>query len=81
MAVFFASLLLQFVPVGQAPFAALMLHGVVFAAMTFTWLACYAAVIARFGDVLRRPAVRRVMEGVTGTLLVALGLRIAAEHR
>jgi threonine/homoserine/homoserine lactone efflux protein len=81
MAVFFASLLPQFVPAGHATFSALLLLGVVFAVMTFTWLALYAAVVARAGDFLRRPSIRRAIEGVTGTVLIALGLRIAAEQR
>ncbi|GLS33419.1 Threonine/homoserine/homoserine lactone efflux protein [Mesorhizobium albiziae] len=81
MAVFFASLLPQFLPPGQASFSALLLLGVVFAAMTFAWLAFYAAVIAKAGDFLRRPAIRRAVEGVTGVLLIGLGMRIAAEQR
>jgi threonine/homoserine/homoserine lactone efflux protein len=81
MAVFFASLLPQFVPSGEANFQALLFLGLVFALMTFAWLALYAAVIAKAGDFLRRPVIRRTIEGVTGTLLVALGLRIAAEQR
>jgi threonine/homoserine/homoserine lactone efflux protein len=81
MAVFFASLLPQFVPSGEATFQALLFLGLVFALMTFAWLALYAAVIAKAGDFLRRPVIRRSIEGVTGTLLVALGLRIATEQR
>jgi threonine/homoserine/homoserine lactone efflux protein len=81
MAVFFASLLPQFVAPGEATFSALLLLGVVFAVMTFTWLALYAAVIARAGDLLRRPAVRRTIAGITGTLLIGVGLRIAADQR
>ena len=37
--------------------------------------------IARAGDVLRRPGVRRAIEGITGTVLIGLGIRIAAEQR
>ena len=81
IAVFFASLLPQFVPSGAATFSALLLLGVVFAAITFVWLTLYAIVIARAGDFLRRPSARRVIEGVTGTLLIGLGIRIAAEQR
>lgn len=81
MAVFFASLLPQFVPDGADPFAAVLTLGLAFSLMTFAWLAAYAVVVARAGDVLRRPAVRRVVEGVTGGVLVALGVRIAAEAR
>jgi hypothetical protein len=32
-------------------------------------------------DLLRRPAVRRTIAGITGTLLIGLGLRIAADQR
>jgi threonine/homoserine/homoserine lactone efflux protein len=54
--------------------------GFVFSLMTFLWLVAYAVIVAKAGEVLRRPAVRRWIEGVTGTLLVALGVRIAAEQ-
>jgi threonine/homoserine/homoserine lactone efflux protein len=81
MAVFFTSLLPQFTGDGGATFASLVELGLVFSLLTFTWLALYAAAIARAGDMLRRPGVRRAIEGVTGAVLVALGLRIAAEHR
>ena len=80
MAAFFASLLPQFVPHTAQAFPALLLRGVIFAAMTFAWLAVYATLIAWIGDTLRRPHIRRVMEAVTGTVLVGLGLRIAAER-
>lgn len=81
MAVFFASLLPQFVPGGIATFGALMALGAIFAVMTFSWLALYAAVIAKAGDFLRRAAIRRAIEGITGTVLVVLGLRLATEQR
>lgn len=79
IAVFFASLLPQFAAGGS--FAMLFLLGLVFAAMTLLWLSAYALVVAKAGDVLRRSQVRRVIEAVTGGLLLALGLRIAAEQR
>lgn len=81
IAIFFASLLPQFVPAGAASFSALLLLGVTFAGMTFIWLTLYVAVIAKAGDFLRRSAVRRTIEGVTGTVLIGLGIRIAAEQR
>jgi threonine/homoserine/homoserine lactone efflux protein len=81
MAMFFASLLPQFASPGEGLFAALMSLSLVFSLMTFLWLTVYALVIAKAGEVLRRPTIRRWIETVTGTLLVALGLRIAAEQR
>jgi RhtB (resistance to homoserine/threonine) family protein len=79
MAVFFLSLLPQFVTPGDASFAGFLLLGVVFATMTFAWLTGYAFVVARAGEVLRRPRIRRALDTLTGTALVALGLRVAAE--
>jgi threonine/homoserine/homoserine lactone efflux protein len=81
MAVFFASLLPQFVPAGEATFLALLGLGLVFAVMTFAWLSAYAISIARLGAALRRSAVHRSVQGVTGTVLIGLGLRMAGEQR
>jgi threonine/homoserine/homoserine lactone efflux protein len=81
IAVFFTSFLPQFVPNGHAAFASLLTLGFVFSAMTLVWLCCYSTLVARAGDVLRRSKVRRVLEGVTGTVLVAFGLRLATEQR
>jgi threonine/homoserine/homoserine lactone efflux protein len=78
MAVFFTSLLPQF---GAEAFGGLLALGLVFCTMTFVWLSGYAFVVARVGDVLRRPVVRRVFDAVLGTVLVALGFRLAAERR
>ena len=81
IAVFFASLLPQFVPSGAATFSAFLLLGVTFAAITFVWLTLYATFVAKAGDFLRRPRIRRAIEGITGTLLIGLGIRLAAEQR
>jgi threonine/homoserine/homoserine lactone efflux protein len=81
MAVFFTSLLPQFTPAGDASFTALFGLGLVFCALTLSWLAGYAVVVAGAGEVLGRPRIRRVVEGVTGTVLVALGLRLALGPR
>ncbi len=76
MALFFTSLLPQF---GGTSFAALFTLGLVFCTMTLVWLSAYGVVVAKAGDVLRRGPVRRALDAVTGTLLVAFGLRLAAE--
>jgi threonine/homoserine/homoserine lactone efflux protein len=81
MAVFFSSLLPQFISPGHASFGALLMLGLVFNAMTLTWLTGYALLVARVGDVLRRDRLRRSLEAVTGLVLVGLGLRLATERR
>jgi threonine/homoserine/homoserine lactone efflux protein len=49
--------------------------------MTFVWLTAYAFAVAKAGDVLRRPTIRRAFDAVLGAVLVALGLRLATERR
>jgi threonine/homoserine/homoserine lactone efflux protein len=78
MAVFFTSLLPQF---GATSFGTLLALGVVFCLMTLTWLSAYAFAVAKAGDILRRPAVRRAVDAVVGVVLVAFGLRLATERR
>jgi len=79
--VFFMSLLPQFAPAGRTPFAALAALGALFSAMTLVWLAGYALAVARAGDFLRRPTVKRWLAGITGAALVVLGLKLASEER
>jgi threonine/homoserine/homoserine lactone efflux protein len=76
MAIFFTSLLPQF----GSSFATMLALGFVFCTMTFVWLTGYGVVIARFGDVLRRPRIRRIVDAVTGAALAAFGARLAVER-
>ena len=78
MAVFFTSLLPQFTPAG-ATFAVPLALGLVFCVLTLGWLALYACVVARASQVFGRPLVRRLVDAVTGSVLVALGLRLLTE--
>jgi threonine/homoserine/homoserine lactone efflux protein len=77
MAIFFTSLLPQF----GASFGSMLGLGLVFCTMTLAWLTAYTVAVARMGDVLRRPRVRRVLDLVTGTTLAAFGVRLAFEKR
>ena len=81
MAVFFTGLLPQFAPADGSALATMLALGTVFAALTLVWLTLYAFAVARARDALSRPRVRRALDAVMGTALVALGVRLAAEHR
>jgi threonine/homoserine/homoserine lactone efflux protein len=81
MAAFFPALLPQFAPEGGPTFLVLLLLGLTFSVMTLVWLTGYAVAVAKAGDFLRRPRVRRIVEAATGAVLIALGLRLAAEKR
>jgi threonine/homoserine/homoserine lactone efflux protein len=80
MAVFFTGLLPQFAPESGPAFATMLALGVVFAALTLAWLTLYAAAVERARATLQRSAVRRTLDAATGTALIALGVRVAAER-
>jgi threonine/homoserine/homoserine lactone efflux protein len=77
MAVFFTSLLPQF----ASSFTALLALGLLFASMTLAWLSFYAVMVYRAQRWLTRGTVRRALDAVAGTVLVAFGVRLAAEAR
>ena len=81
IAVFFTSFLPQFVPAHRSSFAALLLLGFVFCALGLVWLVGYGLAVARAGDLLRRPVVRRALDALTGVVLIGLGARLALERR
>lgn len=81
MAAFFLSLLPQFVQAPSGSFTSLVPQGSVFCLMTFGWLSIYAVVLDRVGPFLQRSRVRRVLDAVTGTVLVAFGIRLATATR
>jgi threonine/homoserine/homoserine lactone efflux protein len=60
------------------PFLAL---GAVFVLMTVAWLSAYCLVAARAAGTLQRPRVKAALDRVTGAVLIAIGLRLATEHR
>ena len=81
IAVFFTSFLPQFVPARHPSFFALLLLGLLFAALGLAWLTTYSVLVARAGDLLRRSSIRRALDGLTGAVLIGLGARLALERR
>ena len=79
MAVFFASVLPQFAPSGQGMLSTLVLLGVIFSMLTFSWLTLYAVVIARAGRLIYGTAVGRALESLAGVVLIGLGVKLATE--
>jgi len=81
IAAFFSSMLPQFAPAGATDFIGLAALGLLFSAMTLLWLTGYALATARMRDALRRPRIRRTLDGITGVTLIGLGVRLASEDR
>jgi len=81
MAVYFTAVLPQVVGTSRDSFPALAGFGIGFSLLTFAWLSLYSVAVAWAGAVLLRPRVRRALEATTGAVLIALGVRVAAEAR
>lgn len=81
IAVFYATLLPQFIERGDPVLLKSLLLAAIHATMSLAWLSGYAAVVTRAGATLRRPAVSRTLERVTGVVLVGLGVRLALQER
>lgn len=80
LGVFFVTFLPQFVMPGQPVLPRLLLLGVIFAVIGFTWLIVYGTFVTRMRDVITAPRVRQWMERVTGVVLLGFGVRLAAER-
>jgi threonine/homoserine/homoserine lactone efflux protein len=81
IAVFFTSLLPQFVDARHAEPQDLLLLGLLFNCIGIVWLLAYAELATRGRNLLTRPRVKRALDRLSGIALVALGVRIATEGR
>jgi threonine/homoserine/homoserine lactone efflux protein len=80
VALFFVSLLPQFVRAGEGFIWRLLLLAGLFIAMGLAWLTAYTFALHSVGRFLRRGSIRKAIERVTGAALVALGLRLAFDR-
>jgi threonine/homoserine/homoserine lactone efflux protein len=81
VAVFFLTFLPQFVTPNSDATIEIAFLGVLFNAIATSWWIGYVLVLDRFSEWIRRSAVRRIIERITGLVLVFLGLRVAIERR
>jgi threonine/homoserine/homoserine lactone efflux protein len=80
IALVYTTLIPQFVDRGGSEIAQTFLLAGVFIAMGLVWLIGYALLVAQAGALLRRSSVRRAVNAVAGTMLTALGIRLALER-
>jgi threonine/homoserine/homoserine lactone efflux protein len=81
ISVFFMAFLPAFVPATASAAEFSLVLGLWFIAETGLWLAVVAWLADRGVRWLRRPAVQRWIERVTGIVLIGFGLRLATESR
>jgi threonine/homoserine/homoserine lactone efflux protein len=80
-AVFMIAFYPQFVPVDRPLFATTALLALLQVAIEIVLYLALAAAVGRAGAWFRRPVIRRRLDAISGTMLIALGLRVAAESR
>jgi threonine/homoserine/homoserine lactone efflux protein len=80
IAVFYCTVLPTFIPPHASVLGWTTAFGTLHALMGLAWLSSYAWALTRAQSALDRPAVRAALDRVTGTVLVAFGLRLAAER-
>lgn len=79
--VFYISFLPQFVPAGVAPAPFIVLLAAIHAVITLVWFALLIAATRPLAGALRRAAVVRWLDRVTGGVFLAFGLRLALDRR
>lgn len=80
LGVFFLTLLPQFIAPGEASAVRALQLAVVFDLIGIVWLLTYSAMLAALGGAFGRGTPQRVVRWVSGTVLVALGVRVALER-
>jgi RhtB (resistance to homoserine/threonine) family protein len=81
IAVFYSTFLPQFIGPGDPVLLLSLALAGVHILLGLVWLSLYAWALDRAAARFRGSRVRRAIEAVTGTVLVALGLRLALERR
>ncbi|MFI0471023.1 LysE family translocator [Saccharopolyspora sp. 5N102] len=77
----FLTLLPQFVSTDEPKLATTAVLAAIFLGLALLWWRLFSLLVAALGRFLTRERVRRIFERVTGTVLVALGLRMALDNR
>ena len=81
VALFYLTLLPQFIRPGDPVVARSLVLATLHVGLGAVWLCASTYFLGRLTEFLRRPRTRRAIEGVTGTLLIGLGTRLAWERR
>jgi len=81
LAVFFVALFPQFVPDGQAVLPATLTMAAIIVALDLVWFTVLAVLVSRARGAFAQRGWARRMDALSGTVLVALGLRLALEPR
>jgi len=79
VAVFFLTFLPQFVDVNSGTFFPFLIMGLIYTALTMLWFIFYVYLLDRISAFMKKPSTKAVIEGLTGAILIAFGIKLALE--
>jgi RhtB (resistance to homoserine/threonine) family protein len=79
VAVFFLTFLPQFVVSGSSTFFPFLIMGITYTVMTAIWFLLYVYLINHISAFMKRPKTKIFIEGITGTVLIGFGIKLALE--
>jgi threonine/homoserine/homoserine lactone efflux protein len=81
VAIFYLAFLPQFINPGDPVLGKSILLAIIHLIMGVIWLSAIAFFVNRMRTLLMRTNIQRVLEAITGTILIGLGIRLALERR
>jgi RhtB (resistance to homoserine/threonine) family protein len=79
VAVFFLTFLPQFVETDRNTFIPFLLMGITYAVLTAVWFIFYVFLLNKISSFMKKPKTQKIIEGITGTILIGFGIKLALE--
>ncbi|MFK9118865.1 LysE family translocator [Peribacillus frigoritolerans] len=79
VAVFFLTFLPQFVNPGNDTFLPFLLMGMTYTVLTALWFVFYIYLLNQISAFMKKPRTQAIFEGITGTVLIGFGIKLAIE--
>lgn len=79
VAIFFLTFLPQFVDSGHHSLTPFLIMGITYTLLTAVWFMLYIFLLNQISAFMKKPRTQTVFEGITGTILIGFGLKLALE--
>ncbi|MGE7718354.1 LysE family translocator [Priestia megaterium] len=79
IAVFFLTFLPQFVNPESHTFMPFLILGITYIVLTIVWYLFYIYLLNQISSFMKKPKTQKVIEGITGTILIGFGIKLALE--
>lgn len=80
VALLFLTMFPQFIQTNNQSFIPFLIMGVTYTALTILWSIVYIILINQMMTLMKKPKTQQVIEGVTGAILIAFGLKLFMER-